>query len=60
MQMWSFHCHIAWHLSAGQGMNILTRSGDIPSIPDGMRAETCAAWWDYTDRNVVDQVDSGS
>jgi FtsP/CotA-like multicopper oxidase with cupredoxin domain len=58
--IWPLHCHMAWHLSGGLAMNIMTRPEDIPKIPQGMRESTCAAWNAYTDRNTVDQIDAGS
>jgi hypothetical protein len=58
--IWPFHCHVAWHLSGGLAMNIMTRPNDIPKIPRGMEESTCIAWNAYTDRNTVDQIDAGS
>jgi FtsP/CotA-like multicopper oxidase with cupredoxin domain len=58
--VWPFHCHIAWHVSAGLYINIIERPDDIKQlqIPEIM-AQTCRAWWDYTGHNVVDEIDSG-
>jgi FtsP/CotA-like multicopper oxidase with cupredoxin domain len=58
---WPFHCHIAWHISAGLYISILERPEDIKKdmqIPSIM-AQTCRDWWAYTGNNVVDEVDSG-
>ena len=42
--MWNFHCHIAWHLSAGMNMVLLERPDELVqmdgSLPEGVR-ETC-------------------
>lgn len=57
--LWPFHCHIAWHLSAGQVMNILYRPEDMNPIPSGYIAETCVDWDWYSAHNKVQQIDSG-
>lgn len=59
--VWPFHCHIAWHVSAGLYANILERPADIKKtvqIPLVM-AQTCRDWAAYTKTDVVDQIDSG-
>ena len=56
---WSFHCHIAWHLSAGQVMNILYRPEDMLEIPSNYTAETCTPWASYSAQHGVAQIDSG-
>lgn len=56
--VWPFHCHIAWHLSGGLYMNLLIDPDAItpfPSIVD----DTCTAWDAWSNRNVVDEIDSG-
>lgn len=59
---WPFHCHIAWHLSAGLYLNVLERPSDIRNnygqIPS-IISQTCDSWNQFTNRNVVDQIDSG-
>ena len=47
---WLFHCHIAWHLSAGMNMLLLERPDELVqldgSLPDEVR-DTCVkfnAW----------------
>lgn len=57
--VWPFHCHVAWHLSGGLAMNVVSRPDDIPQIPNVM-PETCVDWNWYSDHNVVDQIDAGS
>jgi len=60
--VWPFHCHIAWHVSAGLYANILERPADIQSqdiqIPLIMQ-QTCRDWTTYSNNNVVDEIDSG-
>jgi FtsP/CotA-like multicopper oxidase with cupredoxin domain len=58
--VWPFHCHIAWHVSAGLYANILERPADIKQkqIPQVL-AQTCRDWAAYTKTDVVDQIDSG-
>ncbi|KAK4547911.1 hypothetical protein LTR36_010630 [Oleoguttula mirabilis] len=58
--VWPFHCHVAWHLSGGQAINILYKHEDIPALPYGDVAETCVDWEYYTNHTVVDQIDSGA
>ena len=59
--VWPFHCHIAWHVSAGLYANILERPADIQKklqIPLVL-PQTCQDWYAYTNADVVDQIDSG-
>ncbi|KAH8802882.1 multicopper oxidase-domain-containing protein [Xylogone sp. PMI_703] len=60
--VWPFHCHIAWHVSAGLYANILERPDKIGTgnlaIPR-MMEEACKPWGAYTGRAVVEQIDSG-
>ncbi|CAM1506247.1 Fc.00g058880.m01.CDS01 [Cosmosporella sp. VM-42] len=58
--MWPFHCHIAWHVSAGFFVQFLT----VPDEVEKMRipnivAETCRQWGTWTDTNIPGQIDSG-
>lgn len=58
--VWPFHCHIAWHASAGLYMQFVVQPAGIKNydIPTKVAA-TCANWQAYTNKNVVDQIDSG-
>jgi FtsP/CotA-like multicopper oxidase with cupredoxin domain len=59
--VWPLHCHIAWHVSGGLYANILERPDDIKNelqVPLILQ-QTCTDWIAYTNRNVVDQIDSG-
>lgn len=57
--VWPFHCHVAWHLSGGLAITIISQPQDIPSVPDVM-PQTCDNWDYYTRHNIVDQIDGGS
>lgn len=59
--VWPFHCHVAWHVSAGFYISILEQPHQIPSRSQlsGVLAETCMAWDAWSRENVVDQIDSG-
>lgn len=58
--MWPFHCHIAWHVSGGLYINVLERPDDIRTwnFPKSLD-DTCASWNAWTNRNFVNQIDSG-
>ena len=56
--VWPFHCHIAWHVSGGLYMNLLTQSAKIPSPNPGMDG-LCNSWNAFTSGVAVDQIDSG-
>lgn len=58
--IWPFHCHVAWHLSSGLAVNLVSLPGEMLEIPEGTRASTCDAWDRYSSSTVVDQIDSGS
>ncbi|KAK5119386.1 hypothetical protein LTR85_007742 [Meristemomyces frigidus] len=57
--VWPFHCHIAWHLSGGQAMNVMYKHEDIPTLPQTDIDQTCTDWGYYTSDHVVDEIDSG-
>ena len=59
--VWPFHCHIAWHVSAGLYINILENGPHIKhdlQIP-GIMAQTCRDWGTWTGTNIPDEIDSG-
>ncbi|KAK0247866.1 hypothetical protein LTS09_016966 [Friedmanniomyces endolithicus] len=59
--VWPFHCHIAWHLSAGFVWTVLEQPDFVENemeIPQIM-AQTCTDWSAWTSRNVVNQIDDG-
>ena len=58
--VWPFHCHIAWHVSAGLYVNLLERPDDIRKVnfpPDSKLV--CRDWWSFTGTNIINQIDSG-
>lgn len=59
--VWPFHCHIAWHVSAGLYINILERPNDIHTqLKDPGKMKTlCTAWDAWTQTEVPNQIDSG-
>ncbi|MCJ1307056.1 hypothetical protein MMC25_000702 [Agyrium rufum] len=59
--VWPFHCHIAWHVSAGLYVNLMEQPKKIQTelqIPSIM-AQTCRDWSAYTGVAIPDQIDSG-
>ncbi|KAF2860628.1 multicopper oxidase [Piedraia hortae CBS 480.64] len=60
--IWPFHCHIAWHLSAGQGFNVVYNVDEMgkamgQTIPDGWFEGTCKAWREWSKN--TGQIDAG-
>jgi len=59
--VWPFHCHIAWHVSAGLYVNLMEQPNKIKNdlqIPSIM-AQTCRDWSAWTGNNIVPEIDSG-
>ncbi|KAI4267795.1 MAG: hypothetical protein LQ337_008182 [Flavoplaca oasis] len=58
--VWPFHCHIAWHVSAGLYVNLMEQPGEIRkrSVPQTV-VQTCREWGVYSGNEVVEQIDSG-
>lgn len=58
--VWPFHCHIAWHVSAGLLVQFLTNPDKVEQfkIPKVV-AHTCRQWGKWTSTNIPDQIDSG-
>ena len=54
---WLMHCHIAWHISQGLGVQFLEAKSSI-QIP-GSFASQCQAWEDYAATAIWQQDDSG-
>ena len=57
---WPFHCHIAWHVSAGLYINTIEQTSllekrVLPSVVNNV----CNSWNSYTSSHVVDEIDSG-
>ncbi|EMC94990.1 hypothetical protein BAUCODRAFT_72110 [Baudoinia panamericana UAMH 10762] len=58
--VWPLHCHVAWHLSGGQGIQIAYRHNEIVPIPSNFTSLSCDDWSYYSQHNVVDQIDAGA
>jgi len=59
--VWAFHCHVAWHASAGFFSQMVFQPGQIIrdfTIPEKI-GQTCREWDEFTRRVVPDQIDSG-
>lgn len=58
--VWPFHCHIAWHLSAGMNILLGEKLEDVATMtPPQSVTDNCNAWGTYTNGIVVDQLDDG-
>lgn len=57
--VWPLHCHVAWHLSAGWAINIMSQPDQLGTFPSGQKSQTCDAWSKWSSNNVVDQIDDG-
>jgi FtsP/CotA-like multicopper oxidase with cupredoxin domain len=58
--VWPFHCHIAWHVSAGLYINIVEQPAGVEQLQFSSTAvDTCKSWDSWTNGNVPDQIDSG-
>ena len=58
--IWPFHCHIAWHVSAGQYVNLLEHPDEIAQTDiSGVVGQTCQSWDDWSSTHTVNQLDSG-
>ncbi|BFZ65417.1 hypothetical protein YB2330_006583 [Saitoella coloradoensis] len=63
---WMFHCHIAWHIALGLGLQFVERPDDIPDTL-GIAPSVASPWyqntlnWESYDRPpvVIDQDDAG-
>lgn len=58
--VWPFHCHIAWHASAGFFSQFLFQPDEFERLdfPASVQ-QTCDDWTSFTNVEVVDQIDSG-
>jgi FtsP/CotA-like multicopper oxidase with cupredoxin domain len=58
--LWPFHCHIAWHLSAGMAVMILERPDEVAEleIPAAVTA-TCDLFKSWQATNPTPDVDDG-
>lgn len=58
---WLFHCHIAWHVSAGLSVQFLERVNDIPhAMPLSSIEPNCNNWRAYEPSDpFLPKTDSG-
>ncbi|EXJ85419.1 hypothetical protein A1O1_05783 [Capronia coronata CBS 617.96] len=58
--VWPFHCHVAWHLSAGLGIMLLERPDELAQIqiPDSV-SNTCTLFQQWQTTNPTADVDDG-
>ena len=57
-----FHCHIAWHASAGFFSQMLFLPDEVRTYRDQVPysiEQTCAEWREFTATQTVNQIDSG-
>ena len=55
---WLFHCHIAWHISEGLGLDFLEAASSVPA-PSSQYQTTCDNWSKYNAGAIYKQDDSG-
>jgi FtsP/CotA-like multicopper oxidase with cupredoxin domain len=56
---WLMHCHIAWHISEGLGVQFLEAKDSI-TMPDQTQFESqCSNWKTYAATMLYPQIDSG-
>jgi FtsP/CotA-like multicopper oxidase with cupredoxin domain len=60
---WLMHCHIAWHISGGLGVDFLERMSEQEALITTEQAtefeENCDAWRTFAVANGIQQPDSG-
>lgn len=57
---WPFHCHIAWHASAGFFSQFLVQPDNVKKMVIPYKvAQTCRDWASFTSTEIPDQIDSG-
>lgn len=58
--MWMFHCHVAWHISEGMGINFLEQKSTLQSLSfPGTIAQGCRDWSTWAGKDLEPQIDSG-
>ena len=55
---WLLHCHIAWHIGEGLGVQLL-ESRDKIALPGRDWDGTCQKWEKYSRHAVWEKSDSG-
>lgn len=58
--VWPFHCHIAWHLSAGMNVLLGERLDEVARMkPPQSVTDNCKVWNAFTSNKIIDQIDDG-
>ncbi|KAF2812433.1 putative multicopper oxidase, type 1 [Mytilinidion resinicola] len=55
---WLMHCHIAWHISEGLGVQFLEAKSQI-TLPGSDWDTQCTDWKTYYENPVYEKIDSG-
>jgi hypothetical protein len=57
--IWLMHCHIAWHISEGLGVQFIEAKNSI-NMPDQTAFNSqCDSWRSYSKNMAYPQIDSG-
>ncbi|KAK0664932.1 Laccase-3 [Lasiodiplodia hormozganensis] len=56
---WLMHCHIAWHISQGLGVQFLEAKDQIKGLNDPAWQKTCKNWDAYWKNTIYPKQDSG-
>ena len=56
---WLMHCHIAWHISEGLGVQFLEAKNQIVLPDQGEFTQQCSSWKEYSAHMAFPQIDSG-
>ncbi|KAI4726713.1 hypothetical protein E4T49_05551 [Aureobasidium sp. EXF-10728] len=57
--VWLMHCHIAWHISEGLGVQFIEAKNSIQMPDSGTFNSQCDAWRSYSANMLYPQIDSG-
>ena len=57
--VWSYHCHIVWHASAGFNLLFLERPDELVGPALDQAALNYRTWSQWTSDHFVDQIDAG-
>ncbi|CAD0081465.1 unnamed protein product [Aureobasidium vineae] len=57
--VWLMHCHIAWHISEGLGVQFIEAKNSIQMPDSGAFNSQCDAWRSYSKNMLYPQIDSG-
>nr|AUW14931.1 laccase [Aureobasidium pullulans] len=56
---WLMHCHIAWHISEGLGVQLLEAKNQIQLPDQAQFTQQCQNWKQYATHMAFPQIDSG-